>query len=328
MHGGQFKIILRFEYESSHLLPARRRDNFALFDCHFPLSPLTLASVAVRCWLVPSLRVCVESTEVMAEVAVSTHNRGVPFSRDLSRDCDVVDGDLAEAAVIKAANEPGVINVNEDIAEATVDNAFAKNVSQQDVVLALADSSDADTTELIDQEHDMTWVSLVWLYIVAVSSGALHFAEYLGEKLADLFGITSPRYGYVMEEWDRIQRQRKQEEQEHAEEQLKFQQALAEKSSAIEDGTASEQLGAGSQLTVEVSEATGDVGRVSPSSPLLSGSATPLQLVLNERPDQPSGSPHSDRSPHLANASNGGVSRSSSTGIPEASSPMLEDVEL
>jgi hypothetical protein len=32
----------------------------------------------------------------------------------------------------------------------------------------------------------------------------LQFCDYLGEKLAWFFGIATPRYGYVVEEWERI----------------------------------------------------------------------------------------------------------------------------
>lgn len=49
--------------------------------------------------------------------------------------------------------------------------------------------------------------SIVLLVAFYISSFSLSqsVAEYLGEKLADLFGITSPRYGYVVDEWERIQ---------------------------------------------------------------------------------------------------------------------------
>lgn len=84
---------------------------------------------------------------------------------------------------------------------------------------------------------DLTWPLWVWYYIVAVSTGALKVAEYLGEKLAAFFGITTPRYQYVIDEFYRLKEQEKEEEEQERREREYVERMAAERLASLEGGS-------------------------------------------------------------------------------------------
>ncbi|XP_047132707.1 protein FAM177A1 [Hydra vulgaris] len=59
---------------------------------------------------------------------------------------------------------------------------------------------------------DLNWLMWVWYYIVCASKSTFHAAEFCGEKLADLFGITSPKYQYAIAEYYRLKQEEEEEE--------------------------------------------------------------------------------------------------------------------
>lgn len=83
---------------------------------------------------------------------------------------------------------------------------------------------------------DLTWPLWVWYYIVAVSNGALKVAEFLGEKLAAFFGITTPRYQYVIDEFYRLKEQEREEEEAEKREREYVEQMVAERLASLEGG--------------------------------------------------------------------------------------------
>lgn len=84
--------------------------------------------------------------------------------------------------------------------------------------------------------HDLTWTMWFWYYIVFVSNRTFNAAEFCGEKLADFFGITTPKYQYVIDEYHRLKEEEEEElEAERcAEEYIRKQQAKAIQN--LEDG--------------------------------------------------------------------------------------------
>jgi len=61
--------------------------------------------------------------------------------------------------------------------------------------------------------NELNWPLWCWYYVVNVSVTTFHAAEYCGEKLADFFGITSPKYQYVINEYHRLRQEELEEEE-------------------------------------------------------------------------------------------------------------------
>ncbi|XP_076816400.1 protein FAM177A1-like isoform X1 [Clavelina lepadiformis] len=64
----------------------------------------------------------------------------------------------------------------------------------------------------------LTWGPYLWYHTVQAAFSGLAVCDYLGEKLAYFFGITSPKFQYALTELDRMQEEEKEEEEIRAEE--------------------------------------------------------------------------------------------------------------
>jgi len=60
---------------------------------------------------------------------------------------------------------------------------------------------------------DLSWPMWAWYYVVIASTKTFYAAEFCGEKLADLFGITTPKYQYVIDEYHRLKQEGEEEEE-------------------------------------------------------------------------------------------------------------------
>ena len=59
----------------------------------------------------------------------------------------------------------------------------------------------------------LRWIPWMLWYTWFVGSTALSYCDFLGEKLAWWFGITSPKYYYELEEFKRMQEEEKEAEE-------------------------------------------------------------------------------------------------------------------
>ncbi|XP_028396028.1 protein FAM177A1-like isoform X2 [Dendronephthya gigantea] len=98
------------------------------------------------------------------------------------------------------------------------------------------DSSSDDDKQAVNTNSDLTWLLWMWYYVRAVSSGALKAAEFLGEKLASFFGITTPKYQYVIDEYYRLKELEREEEEKELKEQEFVTQRKMEELSKMEGG--------------------------------------------------------------------------------------------
>uniref|UniRef100_A0A8C6SJ28 Family with sequence similarity 177 member A1 n=1 Tax=Neogobius melanostomus TaxID=47308 RepID=A0A8C6SJ28_9GOBI len=61
----------------------------------------------------------------------------------------------------------------------------------------------------------MTWGPYVWFQMWRMATSTVSVCDYMGEKLASLFGITSPKYQYAIDEYYRIKKEEEEEEEEN-----------------------------------------------------------------------------------------------------------------
>ncbi|KAM3850588.1 protein FAM177A1 [Diretmus argenteus] len=78
----------------------------------------------------------------------------------------------------------------------------------------------------------LTWGPYFWFHMWRAATSTVSVCDYMGEKMASLFGITTPKYQYAIDEYYRIQKEEEEEEEENhlaelAERQFAEQQNLA-----------------------------------------------------------------------------------------------------
>ncbi|KAJ0063218.1 hypothetical protein NL108_013844, partial [Boleophthalmus pectinirostris] len=71
---------------------------------------------------------------------------------------------------------------------------------EEDVEPAQKDVLPVDTSK-------MTWGPYVWFQMWRMATSTVSVCDYMGEKMASLFGITTPKYQYAIDEYYRIKKE-------------------------------------------------------------------------------------------------------------------------
>ncbi|XP_052001091.1 protein FAM177A1 [Xyrauchen texanus] len=61
----------------------------------------------------------------------------------------------------------------------------------------------------------LTWGPYVWFQMWKVATSTISVCDYLGEKMASLLGITTPKYQYAIDEYHRMKKEEEEEEEEN-----------------------------------------------------------------------------------------------------------------
>ncbi|XP_069029135.1 protein FAM177A1 [Embiotoca jacksoni] len=60
----------------------------------------------------------------------------------------------------------------------------------------------------------LTWGPYFWFHMWRMATSTISACDYMGERLAGLFGITSPKYQYAIDEYYRMKKEEEEEEEE------------------------------------------------------------------------------------------------------------------
>ncbi|XP_034418886.1 protein FAM177A1 [Cyclopterus lumpus] len=61
----------------------------------------------------------------------------------------------------------------------------------------------------------LTWGPYFWFHVWRMGTSTISVCDYMGERLASMFGITSPKYQYAIDEYYRIKKEEEEEEEEN-----------------------------------------------------------------------------------------------------------------
>ncbi|NP_001120611.1 protein FAM177B isoform X1 [Xenopus tropicalis] len=59
----------------------------------------------------------------------------------------------------------------------------------------------------------MSWKSYIQFWVIRIATGAFYTCDFLGGRLATLFGLTVPKYQYAIDEYDRRQEEDSSDEE-------------------------------------------------------------------------------------------------------------------
>ncbi|RVE56983.1 hypothetical protein OJAV_G00211740 [Oryzias javanicus] len=84
----------------------------------------------------------------------------------------------------------------------------------------------------------LTWGPYFWFQMWRMATSTLSVCDFLGERLASLFGINAPKYQYAIDEYYRIKKEEEEEEEENrlaeeAERQFSMQQRSGQNNPAL-----------------------------------------------------------------------------------------------
>lgn len=61
----------------------------------------------------------------------------------------------------------------------------------------------------------LTWAPYFWFHMWRMGTSTISVCDYMGERLASMFGITSPKYQYAIDEYYRIKKEEEEEEEDN-----------------------------------------------------------------------------------------------------------------
>ncbi|KAJ3613616.1 hypothetical protein NHX12_019862 [Muraenolepis orangiensis] len=61
----------------------------------------------------------------------------------------------------------------------------------------------------------LTWGPYFWFHMWRAATSTVSVCDYMGEKMASLFGITTPKYQYAIDEYYRIKKEEEEEEEDN-----------------------------------------------------------------------------------------------------------------
>uniref|UniRef100_A0A6I8SLS5 Family with sequence similarity 177 member A1 n=1 Tax=Xenopus tropicalis TaxID=8364 RepID=A0A6I8SLS5_XENTR len=61
----------------------------------------------------------------------------------------------------------------------------------------------------------LTWGPYLWFYMLRVATSTLSVCDFLGEKIASVLGVSTPKYQYAIDEYYRMQKEAEEEEEEN-----------------------------------------------------------------------------------------------------------------
>uniref|UniRef100_A0A8B9N1P6 Family with sequence similarity 177 member A1 n=1 Tax=Accipiter nisus TaxID=211598 RepID=A0A8B9N1P6_9AVES len=68
---------------------------------------------------------------------------------------------------------------------------------------------------LLFLQTTLTWGPYLWFHMLRVATSTLSVCDFLGEKIASVLGISTPKYQYAIDEYYRMKREEEEEEQEN-----------------------------------------------------------------------------------------------------------------
>ncbi|XP_054900654.1 protein FAM177A1 isoform X2 [Poeciliopsis prolifica] len=77
---------------------------------------------------------------------------------------------------------------------------------------------EAERKDLLSPPVDaskMTWGPYFWFHMWRAATSTISACDYLGERMASLFGITSAKYQYAIDEYNRIKKEKEEEAEEN-----------------------------------------------------------------------------------------------------------------
>ncbi|XP_040916981.1 protein FAM177A1 isoform X2 [Toxotes jaculatrix] len=110
----------------------------------------------------------------------------------------------------------------------SVGNRGRVRVPRRTIYFASGETMEEYSTDEEEEEEDpvkkdvitvdpakLTWAPYFWFQMWRMATSTVSVCDYMGERLASLFGITTPKYQYAIDEYYRIKKEEEEEEEEN-----------------------------------------------------------------------------------------------------------------
>ncbi|KAK7907391.1 hypothetical protein WMY93_016003 [Mugilogobius chulae] len=157
----------------------------------------------------------------MADISLYLTNVNVSVTRNMdgeesSSPSPVRDFESVELGELERAEEDNSPRQKEKIPRRIIH--FSSGETMEEYSTDEEDEEEAEKKDLLPppaQVSKMTWGPYFWFHMWRAATSTISACDYLGERMANLFGITSAKYQYAIDEYYRIKKEREEEQEEN-----------------------------------------------------------------------------------------------------------------
>ncbi|XP_020498763.2 protein FAM177A1 [Labrus bergylta] len=130
----------------------------------------------------------------------------------------------------------------------SVDKRVRVKVPRKTIYFASGETMEEFSTDEEEEEEEplktdvitvdpskLTWGPYFWFQTWRMATSTISVCDYMGEKLASLFGITTPKYQYAIDEYYRMKKEEDEEEEENRLSELAEQQFAEQQRDELDD---------------------------------------------------------------------------------------------
>ncbi|XP_068195536.1 protein FAM177A1 isoform X2 [Antennarius striatus] len=147
----------------------------------------------------------------MSSLPVFMTNVNVSLGQTIEMEKSVGAGDSSQGIEMEDFSRK---RVREKVPRRTI--FFASGETMEEYSTDEEEEEEALKTDVITVDSSkLTWGPYVWFQMWRMATSTVSVCDYMGEKLASLFGITTPKYQYAIDEYHRMKKEEEEEEEEN-----------------------------------------------------------------------------------------------------------------
>ncbi|CAH2328365.1 Hypothetical predicted protein [Pelobates cultripes] len=158
-----------------------------------------------------------------------------------------------------------MVSGNRDFESVELGDVHKKKIPRRIIHFASGETMEeysTDEEEELQEKKDLlpaadptklTWGPYLWFYMLRVATSTLSVCDFLGEKVASVLGVSTPKYQYAIDEYYRMQKEVEEEEVENEMSEKAEQQFQEQRIHKQDDGDAQTQQPEASSSFVNIS---------------------------------------------------------------------------
>ncbi|XP_076604992.1 protein FAM177A1 [Chaetodon auriga] len=146
----------------------------------------------------------------MADLSLYLTNVNVSLGQ--SMETDKSPGEATEFETVEMGNPAGI---KAKVPRRTIYFASGETMEEYSTDEEEEEQEHVNKDVITVDSSKLTWGPYLWFHMWRMATSTVSVCDYMGERLASLFGITTPKYQYAIDEYYRMKKEEEEEEEEN-----------------------------------------------------------------------------------------------------------------
>ncbi|XP_034555895.1 protein FAM177A1-like isoform X2 [Notolabrus celidotus] len=158
-----------------------------------------------------------KKTATMADISLYLTNVNVSIGQTMDVDQSPNQGKDFESVELGELNKRGGEQQREKIPRRIIHFSSGETMEEYSTDEEEGEDKEPERKDLLSSPVDaskLTWGPYFWFHMWRAATSTISACDYLGERMASLFGITSAKYQYAIDEYYRMKKEREEEKEE------------------------------------------------------------------------------------------------------------------